>query len=161
MGFYSPATTRQLTLLHRRLFRSAELVCFANKFKKAQSSPQTFVPSSGGVNAQLGVAGLGLGFSPAPIAGSKGFGTVQELPSGTRVFRLEDKAAPPCPWAHADNHCLWLRLAASSSSAAREKHPPSGKAPGDFLQGKRDKSWRRGNKTNQHWTVTFLSFTTL
>lgn len=85
MGFYSPATTRQLTLLHRRLFRSAELVCFANKLKKARSSPQTFVPSSGGVNAQLGVAGLGLGFSPA---GSEGFGTVQGLTGGMRMFQL-------------------------------------------------------------------------
>jgi len=39
MGFRSTATSRQLTLLYQRSLCSAKLFCFANKFKKAKSSP--------------------------------------------------------------------------------------------------------------------------
>ena len=75
-----------------------------------------------------------------------------------RMFRPEDEApaVPAHPRARVDRHWCWPRLAGSSSSTTHEKIQTPYIWESFLQQGRRrDDSWRRGNKPNQHQTTIF------
>lgn len=94
MGFYSPATTRQLTLLHRRLFRSAELVCFANKMKKKPNpAPKPLFPAP--AEFRHGSAERGRARVSVPL-GQRDLGRFRGS-SRSHSWQEDVSAAPPRP----------------------------------------------------------------
>lgn len=120
-------------------------------------------PAPGRVNAQL--IGLGLVSIPAPVAGSKGFDTVQGLSPPSRshhggCFGWRTRLCLSLPALG-----LVLMVTGAGQGWLQLLNHPKGRSNTLHLgkvrmQGRRNHSWRRGNKTNHHWTIVLVPFMT-
>lgn len=153
---------------------STQLSCFALQInlKKSKPAPEPLFPAPAELmHSSASLRRAGFGFHLCTVCWVKGIldgSGILPLVTLTRQDFLAEGQGSGCPRSPPGlcRHWRWPRrqprLAGSSSSTTQEKIkcPPSRKASGYFLQGRRDHSWRRGNKTNQRQTTILLSFTT-